>query len=214
MRLHLFVGIGGGIPRSPRPKDSLRDIHLGDVVIGWPEETGAPAIVQHDFNQSGLGGKEPKPLKIFDKPNPQLLTRLAPMVSDRDLGISTFLTHLERLNDRKKFPGMDEDFFKHPGLDNHRLFETQSDHVALGCHDCKPLVDRAKREKTDPQFHLGTIVSGNKLVQNAEERDKLSERFPGALCCEMEAAGVIDYTHCLVIRGISDYADFHRESLE
>lgn len=214
LRLHLFVGIGGGIPKSPRPENSLRDVHLGDVVIGWPEETGAAAIIQYDFYRSISGGKEHLLLKSFDKPNLQLVSSLNPMISDRHLGNSTFPNHLQKLKNLEKFPNMEEDLFKHPGLENDRLFETKSDHVAPGCGDCKPLVDRAKRVETRPQFHLGTILSGNTLVQNAEERDKLSECYSGALCFEMEAAGVIEDTHCLVIRGISDYADSHRASLD
>ena len=47
------------------------------------------------------------------------------------------------------------------------------------------------------------------MVQNSEARDNLSEKY-GVICFETEAAGVIDLTHCLVIRGISDYADSHK----
>ena len=35
MILHLFVGIGGGIPHNPPKRDPNEDIHLGDVVVGW-----------------------------------------------------------------------------------------------------------------------------------------------------------------------------------
>lgn len=134
----------------PRPEDSLRDIHPCDVVISWPEKTGAPAIVQYDFYRSNAGGKERELLRYFDKPNLQLLSSLGPMVSDLDLGISTFLAHLQKLDNREKFPKKTKNLFKRPGLENDRHFETKSHHVASGCHDCKPLVDRAKIVKTHP----------------------------------------------------------------
>jgi nucleoside phosphorylase len=40
-------------------------------------------------------------------------------------------------------------------------------------------------------------------------RDDLAHRF-GALCVEMEAAGLMNHFPCLVIRGICDYADSHK----
>jgi nucleoside phosphorylase len=40
-------------------------------------------------------------------------------------------------------------------------------------------------------------------------RDRLAEEF-GVLCFEMEAAGLMDNFPCLVIRGICDYADSHK----
>lgn len=49
MNLHLFVGIGGGIPRNPPARDSNEDIRLGDVVVGWAEQPGIPAVVQYDL---------------------------------------------------------------------------------------------------------------------------------------------------------------------
>lgn len=45
MKIHIFVGIGGGVPRRPPPEDPLEDIRLGDVVVGWAERTGDPAVV-------------------------------------------------------------------------------------------------------------------------------------------------------------------------
>lgn len=38
-------------------------------------------------------------------------------------------------------------------------------------------------------------------------------RCDGALCVEMEAAGVDANRRCLVIRGISDYADSHKNDM-
>ena len=40
LKIHLFVGIGGGVPRIPPPDNPDEDVHLGDVVIGWAEKPG------------------------------------------------------------------------------------------------------------------------------------------------------------------------------
>jgi len=41
-------------------------------------------------------------------------------------------------------------------------------------------------------------------------RDMLSAKLGGVLCFEMEAAGLMNSFSCLVIRGICDYADTHK----
>ncbi|KAL2782992.1 hypothetical protein BJX66DRAFT_143516 [Aspergillus keveii] len=41
-------------------------------------------------------------------------------------------------------------------------------------------------------------------------RDRVSSELDGVLCFEMEAAGLMNSFPCLVIRGISDYADSHK----
>jgi hypothetical protein len=49
----------------------------------------------------------------------------------------------------------------------------------------------------------------NWVHQRSETRDKLRKDL-GILCVEMEAAGLMDDFHCLVIRSICDYADSHK----
>ena len=62
----------------------------------------------------------------------------------------------------------------------------------------------------NPVAHQGQILSGNTVVKITPRRAELSQRFPNARCVEMEAARGIDQTHCLVIRGITDYADSYK----
>jgi nucleoside phosphorylase len=57
--------------------------------------------------------------------------------------------------------------------------------------------------------HYGTIASGNQVVKDATVRDQLGREF-NALCVEMEAAGLMNDFPCIVIRGICDYADSHK----
>jgi nucleoside phosphorylase len=58
--------------------------------------------------------------------------------------------------------------------------------------------------------HYATIASGNRVIKNAAERDTVSKKFGGVLCFEMEAAGLMNSFPCLVVRGICDYADSHK----
>jgi nucleoside phosphorylase len=58
-----------------------------------------------------------------------------------------------------------------------------------------------------PRIHYGLIASGNRVLKDAAVRDRWANEY-GVLCFEMEAAGVVGAgAPCLVIRGISDYAD-------
>ncbi|KAK8914813.1 Ankyrin repeat and KH domain-containing protein mask [Metarhizium anisopliae] len=59
----------------------------------------------------------------------------------------------------------------------------------------------------DPFIHYGTIASGDKVIKDPQTRDLLAQ---DCLCFETEAAGLMNDFPCLVIRGISDYCDSHK----
>ncbi|KAA8652873.1 5'-methylthioadenosine/S-adenosylhomocysteine nucleosidase family protein [Aspergillus tanneri] len=67
-------------------------------------------------------------------------------------------------------------------------------------------VERDKRDNNEPQLHYGIIVSGNIVVKDGKTRERLRKET-GALCFEMEAAGLMQDFPCIAIRGICDYAD-------
>ena len=56
---------------------------------------------------------------------------------------------------------------------------------------------------------LGTIASGNQVMRDGKTREQWRQRSD-VLCFEMEAAGLMNSFPCLVIRGICDYADSHK----
>ncbi|KAL6717826.1 hypothetical protein ACLMJK_003911 [Lecanora helva] len=205
--IHLFVGIGGGVPRSPPPDDPEEDIHLGDVVLGWAERTGDPGVVQWDYVRYH-DAERVELLGSLDKPDRRLIGALGPILRDQISGRNLFHEHLSRLSSMSKFA--------HPGLEQDKLFESDYRHTAnrFDCTECDEgsLLKRPSRLSPAPVLHQGTIASGNTVMQDAKQRDRISKRFYNAICFEMEAAGTMDETHCLVIRGISDYADTHKNS--
>ena len=73
-------------------------------------------------------------------------------------------------------------------------------------------MERKPRTKPDPQIHYGNIASGNEVLKHGVTRDKIAED-EGVICFEMEAAGLMDNFPCLVIRGICDYADSHKNKI-
>lgn len=69
--------------------------------------------------------------------------------------------------------------------------------------------DDRDKEDDDPTVYYGLIASGNQLMKDAYIRDKLAID-KGVLCFEIEASGLMNHFLCLVIRGICDYSDSHK----
>ncbi|KAE8135695.1 nucleoside phosphorylase domain-containing protein [Aspergillus pseudotamarii] len=79
------------------------------------------------------------------------------------------------------------------------------------CHSCDAtkIVPRPSRSSNEPAVHYGLIASANQVVKDSLLRDKLGEELD-VYCVETEAAGFMNNFPCLVIRGICDYADSHK----
>jgi nucleoside phosphorylase len=215
IRMALLVGIGGGIPRPDVPKDPLDDIHLGDVVVGCTSD-GKPSCVYHDRGRSKVNGQF-EMVGTMQDPDWRLTNALSMLTSDHQMGETTFTDQLRRLQKDKKFARK----FARPGLEHDRLFKATYHHIGeygSNCVACdhKELVQRPQRSAGDEHelvFHRGRIATGNAVIQDGELRDEIGARCDGALCVEMEAAGVDANRRCLVIRGISDYADSHKDDI-
>ena len=93
------------------------------------------------------------------------------------------------------------------------LYRADSHHVpGNSCERCgqDAIVHRQPRSDTFPFIHYGTIASDDNVIKSGRERDRISKELGGVLCFEMEAAGLMNSFPCLVIRGICDYADSHK----
>ncbi|CAI7629528.1 unnamed protein product [Penicillium palitans] len=105
-----------------------------------------------------------------------------------------------------------KNFGRPPALSD-RLFQAIHDHPASAssCDECLAEWEesRGERDDNDPLPHYGIIASGNKVIKHGRTRDKLRSDT-GALCFEMEAAGLMLDFPCVVIRGVCDYADSHK----
>ncbi|RYN72660.1 hypothetical protein AA0120_g12741 [Alternaria tenuissima] len=197
IRFGLMVGIGGGVPSAEA------DIRLGDVVVSHPQWTFG-GVVQYDF-----GRRTPNRLERIGSLNspPQiLLSAVNTVQANAMVNESTLPDHLSTLERLSTFQRCRAG----PDL----LFKAAYDHDhGATCDQCS--VEgrqlRPKRESgAEVVVHYGTIASGNQVMKDAAERDRVSGVLGGVLCFEMEAAGLMNNFPCLVIRGISDYADTHK----
>ncbi|KAK6519700.1 hypothetical protein TWF281_003518 [Arthrobotrys megalospora] len=105
--------------------------------------------------------------------------------------------------------------YSYQGAENDLLFEEEYGHQGgYNCDNCdqKWVSRREPRNTTSPEIHYGTIGSGNLVVKDTVTRKKLQDEL-GIICVEMEAAGLMDQFPCLVICGICNYADSHKNKL-
>ncbi|EED20629.1 kinesin light chain 1 and, putative [Talaromyces stipitatus ATCC 10500] len=202
IRCGLMVGIGGGVPSK------TADIRLGDVVVSKP--TGiSSGVAQYDLGKTISGGYFQQ-TGTLNQPPTILLTAIAQLEASemmrRSDAISKSISHVLSQN-----PDMEASFSRPQGED--RLFEATYEHLegnpsCIAC-DADKQISRTLRVSREPQIHYGIIASGNQVMKDGHTRDRIARRL-NALCFEMEAAGIMNNLPCLVIRGICDYCDSHK----
>ncbi|KAK5214632.1 hypothetical protein LTR72_012213, partial [Exophiala xenobiotica] len=210
-----MVGIGGGIPNS----DKGVDIRLGDVVVSQPDGTHG-GVVQFDLGKNGGGGKFERK-GVLRPPPTVLLAALSNIQSRHQMYGNQISDTVSAMIQR--WPRLAKAGYVHPGsgkdalycgnIEGHEVGYEVGHEESHGCTQCQDgVVDREPREDTSPEVHYGVIVSGNQLMKNAVVRDQLGREL-GAKCIEMEAAGLMNDFPCIVIRGICDYADSHKNDV-
>ncbi|OHW99554.1 kinesin light chain, partial [Colletotrichum incanum] len=201
LRFSVLVGIGGGVPNL----DDDIDIRLGDVVISQPAGQYG-GVIQYDLGKTGADGRITRTGSL-NAPPTILLNALAKLRANDLRGKTQFHTHLSKLS---LSAGSN---FASPGPDQDKLYDASSLHIAgAACAKCRSedLVDRDARATTGPVLFFGNIASGNQVMKDGMTRDRYSQKLGGVLCFEMEAAGLMNNFPCIVIRGICDYADAHK----
>ncbi|KAK1252735.1 hypothetical protein MKX08_003922 [Trichoderma sp. CBMAI-0020] len=220
IRICLMVGIGGGVPSKNH------DIRLGDIVVGAPSRNydirvlnkvlGAltGGLLQYDYGSSTqnenfrfTGSLDQPPLILR-----RALARLQALHKIEGHRIEQTAANVVENNKRLWRR------YKRPDQLSDRLYQAEAIHpnteesCLLAC-DPHALIPRLPRGEYEDNLviHYGLIASSNQLMNNALLRDKLAAE-KDVLCFEMEAAGLMKYFPCLVIRGICDYADSHKNN--
>ncbi|KAI3531969.1 phosphorylase superfamily protein [Colletotrichum abscissum] len=202
LRFGVLVGIGGGVPNL----DDDIDIRLGDVVISQPAGQHS-GVIQYDFGKTGADGRIARTGSL-NAPPTILLNALTKLRANDILGETQVLTYLSQLSIQTEFAS--------PGPEKDTLYNASSLHIAgATCAKCCPedAEDRDARATPDPVLFFGNIASGNQVMKDGQTRDRYSKELGGVLCFEMEAAGPMNDFPYIVIRGICDYADAHKNKL-
>jgi nucleoside phosphorylase len=194
LRVLLMVGIGGGVPGKV-------DIRLGDVVV-------SSSVVQYDLGKIVADGHFQRTGFSYT-PSQALRTAVTKLRANHEAEPSKIPIILSKVLERK--PSMAE--YTHCNALQDLLFDNSYDHPesSNSCKQCDTvkLVQRPTRKNDNPKVHYGVVASGNQVIKHGKTRDELAQKL-GNICFEMEAAGLMEDSQCLVIRGICDYSDSHK----
>ncbi|PQE29611.1 Ankyrin repeat protein [Rutstroemia sp. NJR-2017a BBW] len=207
IKLVLLVGIAGGIPPQVRK---------GDVVVSVPEGQ-SPGVVQWDLGTRTEGGQFTRK-GLLNRPPKFVLTAINAL-QKKHLRYGTQIPEFVEQAKRKE-PRLQEMYSKSDQLQD---FLFRSDYIHVhdegdmqdyeGTAPCKSC-DKTKTVQRPPRgirVHFGGIATGNSVIRDAVLRDRLKKDLGDILTVEMEAGGMMNNCPCVVIRGICDYCDSHKD---
>jgi len=178
----IMVGIAGGVPAPGNP---VLHVRLGDIVV-------ATEIIDYGHLRSVDGRQQLR--RRLDSPSIDLI------------GADRILNAGEARGDRPWETWLDDvpQTFAQPPVD--------SDILLIGGEEMAHPDDSGfGRRRGFPRVHRGVVASGDQLVRDAAQRDRLAGQY-GAYAIEMEGAGIaVGSMHRSVpwfmVRGIADYCD-------
>ncbi|EEA27372.1 kinesin light chain, putative [Talaromyces marneffei ATCC 18224] len=226
IQVALMVGICGGAPYP----SSEEEIFLGDVII-------SDSVIEYNFGRQYPGGFQRKTdvKDTLGRPNREIRALLAGLKASRARREfqDQMLQYLHTMQ-------QSETKWCRPAIINDVLFEASYQHKHYGpgssskclCFDgaspdgiceealaamcnslgCNEKQIRRQRHHTGiikAAIHIGTIASADTVMKSGEHRDHVvkTERVIGF---EMEGAGAWDNVPCIIIKGVCDYADSHK----
>lgn len=184
----IMTGIAGGIPSYQKDNKQVR---LGDIVV-------SDSITQYDFTKETLASIECRSNSA--KPNAMLLEAVDILRTYEYEDNYPWHKYIDQVSTNKHF--------MKPDIGTDKLYDADG-------KLCKHPKDDSRTNY--PKVFIGGIASANNLLKNPSKRDWLKREY-GVLAVEMEASGVADASWTssagyLVVRGICDYCDMHKNDL-
>jgi nucleoside phosphorylase len=202
LRFGLMVGIGGGVPSEQH------DIRLGDVVVSKPGDTSG-GVIQYDFGKTVQEGHFVRTGSL-NRP-PDVLLNAVNSLQARHMYEESQIAQI-MAECVARYP-LRRQACTYLGTGSDQLYRWRYNHPEEEptCDRCASdeLVIRQPRGSNGPRVHYGLIASGNQVMRDGKTRERLRKDL-NVMCFEMEAAGLMDKFPCLVVRGICDYADSHK----
>ncbi|KAF4438888.1 Pfs NB-ARC and TPR domain [Fusarium acutatum] len=230
--LALVVGICGGVPFFQDETELL----LGDVVISdglvrydFARQYPDGCLIKNSVSESA----RKLPVEILG-----YLAKLKGINARKNLRerAAEYLTTLSKIHGVMG-PSVEEDILFESTY-RHRHHPPSSCNICIGksgeltgmicgvareasCEDLKCDIGRSVPRKRQweagqnltnlyPAVHFGKFGSGDKVMKSGEDRDRIA-RSEGIIAFEMEGAGVWDTLPCVIIKGICDYSDSHKD---
>ncbi|KAH6838332.1 hypothetical protein B0I37DRAFT_348419 [Chaetomium sp. MPI-CAGE-AT-0009] len=231
VRVTLLVGICGGVPKSGDDEILLGDVVISRSLVQYDFGREYPdGFRRKNSAKDNLTGPNHEIMSILN----MLDTDYRNLTRQRAV---SFLRDLQQRKPKYAFPRDAQDRLfqpeyrhKHQGspdcecrdhnneLDPVCEKAMESSCEEVGCEDGF-LVQRSRLDERvanadddaafDPAIHVGSVGSGDTVMKSAIRRDKIAEK-EGIIAFEMEAAGIWEHQPCLVVKGVCDYADSHK----
>ncbi|KAJ5662959.1 hypothetical protein N7507_003690 [Penicillium longicatenatum] len=233
IKLALVVGVCGGVPSLLAGKE---DLILGDVVV-------SEGIVQYDFGRQFPDAFLSKARPELPGPKIRGLLAKLRGLRGRERIETKLSRHLKFLQnklgpERAGYPGMDKDelfqsTYRHKHQDSavcklcraceHGMGPVCEEARALTCQQlgCQKelLVSRTRLQEAlvngcppKAKVQFGFVGSGDTVMKSGQHRDETATQH-SLIAFEMEASGVWDIFPCIVIKGVCDYADSHKNKI-
>ena len=189
----IMVGIAGGIPN---PSNPTKHVRLGDIVVSRDR-----GVVQYDMIKM-----ESKCIELRDAsapPSAHMINQVNTLETRRLKGGYPWECYIKRAH---RIEGV-----ARPDQTQDILYDTMDQNREID-HPNDP-----NRREGEPKIFYGLIGSANRLLKSPESRDLLRDEY-GVLAIEMEGSGIADGTwihgaNYILIRGICDYCDNHKNDL-
>ncbi|KAF9882693.1 hypothetical protein FE257_005520 [Aspergillus nanangensis] len=224
INLALLVGVCGGVPEG-----AYSSIFLGDIVI-------SESITNYDYGRrlpDGFVSKEPAWTPNFRVTS--FLRLLRGWKGRRDLERRMRHHHdvLQGRDNKYGQPQTRRDRLFASSY-RHKHYHPQSCIACSTDQPCKEAQDSTcnelkcdpdqciKRSRPNPSklsledldqqinIHFGGVASGDTVMKSGEDRD-ITAKQHDAIAFEMEGAGVYPSLQCIIVKGVCDYADSHKE---
>ncbi|KKK24026.1 hypothetical protein ARAM_005927 [Aspergillus rambellii] len=226
VHLALLVGICGGVPSISNDQK----IFLGDVII-------SDAVIEYDFGRQYSGGFQRKTgvKETLARPDQEIRSLLNGLRADKtsreiESQILEYLHVIQQGDKKWNHPQIDDILFRACHLHKHYnhsiecccLQSDSFDSICenalkencndLGCDNEEIIRCRKPSENARVSAYIGTVASADTVMKSGQHRDSISQK-EGVIGFETVGAGVWDNIPCIIIKGVCDYADSHKNNL-
>ncbi|KAI1038079.1 hypothetical protein LB503_012034 [Fusarium chuoi] len=218
LQLVLLVGVCGGVRNI-----GGRDAFLGDVVVSkqivgydniFDDGPGRPnadirpllAVLDTEFMEKRLKRAAAIHLKELQQEAKEQMRRAEYHYPGAKNDTIYPPEYIHRHRDSCDDCAEDSIFFCRPA------FQASCDEV--GCEPDKKIPREHREDLPEgadfaPEIFIGRVGSGNTVMKSGLDRDRIAAGH-NIIAFEMEGAGIWDEVLCIIVKGICDYADSHK----
>jgi nucleoside phosphorylase len=230
LKLALLVGICGGVPRIAYSDACLGDVVVSKAIVQYDYGRRYPGnfFVKNTVEDSlGRANKDIRTLlAVFET---EFVRKWLQDDASKYLKDLQEVAKRERRQANYQYPGANEDKL-YPTTYAHRHRKgcsvcagdpdafcesaSKASCAETGCDSTHLTVrERLEEDVPDggfrPKVFIGRIGSGNTVMKSGADRDQIADRH-NLIAFEMEGAGAWGEVPCIVVKGIWDYADSHK----